>query len=149
VTSAPEGVALHLNAPGGHALPRALLLRALALLLEEEGVGEGELSVTFLPDGPMREMNRDWLGHDRVTDVLAFSLHEPGEPLVGDVYVGVEQGERQALEHGVERDEELIRLALHGTLHILGYDHPDSPEERAAAEQYRRQEQVLRRVLSS
>jgi probable rRNA maturation factor len=148
VTNAPEGVALHLNAPGGHALPRDLLRRALGLLLQEEGVREGELSVTFLPDGPMRVMNRDWLGHDQVTDVLAFSLHEPGEPLVGDVYVGVEQGERQALEHGVERDEELIRLALHGTLHVLGYDHPDSPEERIGADQYRRQEQVLRRVLS-
>lgn len=148
MTTAPEGVALHLNAPHGHDLPRELLGRALALLLREEGVREGELSVTFLPDGPMREMNRDWLDHDRVTDVIAFALHEPGEPLVGDVYVGVEQCERQAREHGVERNEELVRLAVHGALHVLGYDHPEDPEERTGAEQYRRQEELLRRVIS-
>jgi probable rRNA maturation factor len=148
VTHRPEGVAIHLNAPGGHDLPRGLLRSALELLLDEEGVRDGELSVTFLRDGPMRKMNRDWLGHDRVTDVLAFALHGPGEPLVGDVYVGVEEAERQAREHGVARDEELARLALHGALHVLGYDHPDDPEERAGAEQYRRQEEVLRRVLT-
>lgn len=140
--------ALHLNAPGGHPIPEDLLRRGLETLWAREGVAGGELSVTFLADGPMREMNRRYLDHDRVTDVLAFALHEEGETPVGDVYVGVEQGERQAREHGVERDEELLRLALHGALHVLGYDHPDSAAEREGSEQYRRQEDVLREVLA-
>jgi probable rRNA maturation factor len=139
---------LHLNAPHGHRVPQALLRRGLETLWAREGVAGGELSVTFLTDGPMRELNRRYLGHDRVTDVLAFALHEEGEAPIGDVYVGVEQGERQARDHGVERDEELLRLALHGALHVLGYDHPEAAEEREGSEQYRRQEEMVREVLS-
>lgn len=142
----PGGVELHLNAPDGHPIPEDALRRGLALLLREEGATRGELSVTFLPDGPMRELNRRYLEHDRVTDVIAFALHGPGEPLLGDVYVGVEEAARQAAEHGVDRDEELVRLAVHGALHVLGYDHPGDPAGREESEQYRRQEEVLRRV---
>lgn len=150
-------IEIHLNAPGGEALPRDVLDRALRRLLEREGVREGELSVTFLGDEEMQRMNRRYLGHDWVPDVLSFPLQEAGPAghdasgapgsFMADVYVGIAQAERQARELGLPLDEELVRLALHGTLHVLGYDHPEDPDGREASELYRLQESLLREVL--
>jgi probable rRNA maturation factor len=63
--------------------------------------------------------------------------------------VGAEQAARQAAELGVPLDEELLRLVIHGTLHVLGYDHPDSDEERAGSPMYRRQEALLTELLAA
>jgi probable rRNA maturation factor len=142
----PAGCEVTLNAPGGDALPEARLRTALDRVLGgATGLrAEGELSVTFLADAPIRELNLRWLGHDWVPDVLSFPLDAP---LLGDVYVGIEQARRQAAEHGVPVDEELVRLAVHGTLHLLGHDHPDDAEGRAGAEMTRLQEAVVREVF--
>jgi probable rRNA maturation factor len=106
-----------------------------------------ELSITFLEDRPIRELNRAYLGHDWVPDVLSFSFTDP--PPLGDIYVGFEQARRQAEEEGVSFEEELIRLCVHGTLHILGFDHPEQEDERAASAQYRIQEEIVQQVMSS
>ncbi len=138
---------VYLSAPGGRAVPEGLLVRGALATLEAEGVGEAELSLTLLPDGPMRELNRRWLDHDWVADVLAFDLEGPGPTLVGDIYVGVSQAGRQARENGVATEEELLRLVVHGTLHLLGHDHPEAAAGRAGSELFRRQEALVRRVL--
>lgn len=135
--------AVHLNVPSGRSIPEPRIRRALSHLFRRLEVRAGELSVTFLADGPIRELNREHLAHDWVPDVLSFRLHEPGEALIGDVYVGLEQAHRQAAEHGVAADEELVRLAVHGTLHTLGFDHPEDPDAREDSEHYRLQEEVL------
>jgi probable rRNA maturation factor len=140
--AAPE---IHLAAPGGEPLPEALLLEALGAVLAGAGIRTGELSVTFLADGPIRALNHEWLAHDWVPDVLAFEL---APPLLGDVYVGLEQAARQAGEHGIPLEEELVRLAVHGTLHLVGYDHPEEPEARASSRQYQVQEVIVRRVMA-
>lgn len=119
---------------------------AVLHVLRAEGRERGEISITFLPDSEMTTLNRDYLGHDHATDVLAFALHAPGEAPVGDVYVGAEQGTRQAGELGVDAGEELLRLAVHGTLHVLGYDHPDG-DDRLDSEMFRRQEALLGEIL--
>jgi len=116
--------------------------------LEEEGREEGEISVTLLPDDEIRAMNREHRGEDRTTDVLAFALHGEDEAPLGDVYVGVEQARRQAREAGVGWAEELVRLAIHGTLHVLGWDHPEG-EERDGSPMFRRQEELVGKVLGS
>jgi probable rRNA maturation factor len=140
----PPDVELLLSAPGGEPLPEARLQEALARVLALGEIHEGELSVTFLGDEAIRELNRSWLDHDWVPDVLSFPL---APPLLGDVYVGWEQALRQAREHGISHEEELVRLAVHGTLHLLGHDHPDDAEGRAAAEMTRLQERVVRQVF--
>ena len=122
-------------------------MRAAMAVLEAEGVEDGELSLTFLPDGPMRALNLHWRGHDWVPDVLSFGLHQPGEAVVGDIYIGVSQAGRQAEEHGVATEEELLRLVVHGTLHVLGYDHPEAAEEREESDLFRKQEALVRLVL--
>lgn len=141
-------IRIHLENPEDAPLPEALLERAVRLVLEREGVEEAEISLIFLPDAPIQELNRRWLDHSWVPDVLTFPLHEPGEPPLGDVYIGVEEAARQAERVGVTRDEELVRLAVHGALHLLGYDHPEAVDERATSEQYRIQEDVVTEVMS-
>lgn len=138
---------VYLSAPDGRAVPEELLVRGVLAALEAEGIGEAELSLTLLQDGPMRELNRRWLDHDWVADVLAFGLDGPGTTLVGDIYVGVSQAGRQARENGVATEEELLRLVVHGTLHLLGHDHPGAAAGRAGSELFRRQEALVRKVL--
>jgi probable rRNA maturation factor len=116
--------------------------------LRAEGVGEGEFSVALLGDDEIAALNRQYLGRDRPTDVIAFHLHEPGEPPLGDVYVGVPQAVRQADSFGATPAEEVLRLAVHGTLHVLGWDHPEG-EERGASPMFVRQEALLREFLEA
>jgi len=143
-----EAVRIGVNVPGAHEVPRALMRRGVVRTLEHEGVDEGEVSVTCLGDDPMRELNRIYLGHDRITDVLAFPLHGQGEPPLGDVYIGVEQARRQAGELEIPLDEELVRLAIHGVLHVLGHDHPEGPREvREESPHYKLQERLIRQVM--
>jgi len=134
---------------GGRPELAADLEAAVALVLRRHEVEEGEVSLALLDDGAIRTLNREHLDHDWPTDVLSFALWEEGEPVVGDVYLGYEQALRQAGEEGVPVREELLRLAIHGTLHVLGYDHPDAPESRAGSEMYRVQESILAELLES
>lgn len=143
------GIVIHLSAPEGEEIPRSLLEEAVRLTLREEGHQEGEVSVAFLTDDEARRMNREHLDHDWVPDVLSFQLHGPEEPPHADLYVGLEQARRQARDEGVPDTEELVRLVIHGLLHTLGWDHPEEAEARSASPQYRRQEELLARAMSS
>ena len=123
-----------------------LLEAALARTLATSDASAGEVSVTLLDDGDIRAMNRDYLSMDRVTDVIAFTLSGEGEPLIGDVYIGYDQARRQAEEAGVDPAEELVRLTVHGTLHVLGHDHPEGPERLDSA-MWSLQEELVARIL--
>ncbi len=115
--------------------------------LEARGVERAEVSIALLDDEGIQALNRDNLGHDRPTDVIAFSLWSEGDPLVvGDVYIGHDQARRQAAEERIDWRDEVVRLAIHGTLHVTGMDHPESEEGRAASDMYRLQEELVRRL---
>src|SRR5256714_13483463 len=92
------------------------------------GVEDKGATVAFVSDRAMRELNRRWRGKRGTTDVLSFPAEQDefekveGETL-GDVVISVEQAARQAKEHGLEFDEEVAQLILHGILHLCGYDH--------------------------
>jgi probable rRNA maturation factor len=133
---------------GGRAgIPLKDLEHAVLGACASQGASDGEVSVALLDDNAIADLNMDHLGHEGPTDVLAFALYEAGEPIVGDVYVGVEQAARQAEEAGVTLREELVRLVVHGTLHVLGLDHPDDAAERAASSMYRIQEALVQGVI--
>ncbi|MDT8339977.1 MAG: rRNA maturation RNase YbeY [Longimicrobiales bacterium] len=134
---------------GGHPDVAPLLEAAVRITLEAQGVVEGEVSLTLLDDDDIRTLNREHLGHDRPTDVISFALWSEGEPVLGDVYIGFAQAARQSGELGVPLREELARLAIHGTLHVLGHDHPDDSPGRAASPMYRLQERLLTRLLAT
>ncbi len=137
---------IHINAVGPWDLPEALLARGCREALKSDDVQEAEVSVTLLDDEKISALNREYLQKDGPTDVIAFSLHASGDPVLGDVYLGYEQARRQADELGIPLDEELLRLAIHGTLHVLGHEHPEG-KDRGESEMYRTQEELLSRVL--
>src|SRR5690606_11950561 len=129
--------------------PRAverLLRRAVRVTLATQGVARGEFSLALLSDAAIAELNERYLGHEGPTDVLSFPLYEGDEPPVGDVYIGYEQALRQAAALGVPPAEELARLAIHGTLHVLGYDHPEGAG-RVRSRMWKTQERILREVI--
>lgn len=115
--------------------------------LAARGVARAEISVALVDDETIRSLNREHLGHDRPTDVLAFGLWAPGDPVVvGDVYIGLDQALRQAADEGIDPGEEVVRLAIHGTLHVTGMDHPDLAAERPESPMYQLQERLVGEV---
>jgi probable rRNA maturation factor len=119
----------------------AIVIRAAQAVLADRGVTEAQLSITLLDDPGMTALNRQWMGRDEPTDVLAFALHDEGEPPFGDVYLGVKRGGEHAAAAGEPPTRELARLTIHGTLHVLGYDHDE--EDREASELWGHQERIL------
>jgi probable rRNA maturation factor len=122
-----------------HALDEVAVEGVLVGLLEalhEEDIPESvtELSVSFITDSEMQVLNRDYRGKDRPTDVLSFSQLEGeddffGVPTVlGDLVVSLDTCKTQAIEYQVTESQELVRLLIHGLLHLMGYDHEDVPE---------------------
>lgn len=101
----------------------------ISRLVRSRGIIEAELSITFVGQLLIRRLNREYLGHDRVTDVIAFNLSEPGEsPFLGDIYICVPRARQQARWYGSGAEEELARLCAHGTLHLLGFDHEETEQ---------------------
>jgi probable rRNA maturation factor len=123
------------------AVPRAIVRDAVVTVLDGEQTGPADISVTFLSSQRMRALNRRTFGVDRATDVIAFALPHPGQ-VVGDVYVCPSVARRAALRLGVTPREELMRRVVHGTLHVLGYDHP-AGQERTVSLMWRVQERYV------
>jgi probable rRNA maturation factor len=107
---------------------------------------QAEISVTFVSGPAMRKLNREWLGHDYVTDVITFPLPAVDGTLLGDVYICPAFAKGQAKEHGVPLKQELMRLVVHGTLHVLGYTHPEG-STRTRSPMWRRQERYLKALV--
>lgn len=120
---------------------------AVRHVLRAEGVDGAEISVALVGDAEIAALNEQYLSHEGPTDVISFHLHDRGEPPLGDVYVGVQQAARQAAGFGAAADEEVLRLAVHGTLHVLGYEHPEG-DDRTGSPMFARQEALLREFLS-
>ena len=123
----------------------AMVVRAVQATLQHHNIDDAAISVTMLGDEEITELNREYLEHDRVTDVISFPLYDEGERPVGDVYIGYEQAKRQAEESSVTLDNEVARLAIHGTLHVLGHDHPED-DSRTTSEMWSLQEEILKQI---
>ena len=89
--------------------------RALAAI----GKSESSATIAFVSDKKIRELNRQFRGIDKATDVLSF----PSDDADGDIAVSVDTAAAQAKENGLKLDEEIAQLILHGLLHLSGYDH--------------------------
>jgi probable rRNA maturation factor len=122
-------------------LSRAQVRRVVQAVLRSER-RDVLISVTFLGRDTMRRLNAEHRGHDRPTDVLAFTLEAPPAHVIGDVYICPWIARREARIRGIPLREELIRLVIHGTLHALGREHPEGPERTRSA-MWRRQERYV------
>jgi probable rRNA maturation factor len=142
----------------------ARYVRLAHLVLEAERVmPDVEMSLLFVDEQTITELNERYLGYEGPTDVLAWSMDEdlsasgrdpdhggrgPGSPsepsdpptVLGDVVVCPAVAGRQAAERGVALDDEMALLVVHGVLHLLNYDHADATEEAAMQ---RRQREIL------
>ncbi|GAC1463259.1 MAG: hypothetical protein PVSMB1_13700 [Gemmatimonadaceae bacterium] len=96
----------------------------------------------------MSQLNNRYFGHHGPTDVISFGLTSVGKrgAVVGDVYICAEVARDNARRQGISAGEELLRLVVHGTLHVLGHDHPRG-EARTTSPMWRKQERILSRVL--
>ncbi|CAG7606064.1 Endoribonuclease YbeY [Paenibacillus solanacearum] len=146
------------------------LEQLLRLCGEQENVSDGEVALTFVDDEAIRELNKQYRGLDKPTDVLSFAMQEIGdeeleiiygeddfedsddadgeeedgfeEPL-GDIVISVPRAIAQAEEYGHSVDRELGFLFVHGFLHLIGYDHQTEEEEKAM---FGKQEQILQKA---
>ena len=102
------------------------LRRVVERALDRLGVERCEVHVLVTGDARIRELNRTWRDLDRATDVLSFPDGDElpsGRVLLGEVVLSLDTARRQAAEEGHDEVRELQELLLHGTLHLLGYDH--------------------------
>lgn len=119
-----------------------LIGQAVESALQREGHAESQVDVTLVDDETIHGLNRQYRGVDRPTDVLSFGLQQAageGEPsvadgpedlLMGDVVISLPRAVQQAQDYGHGLEREACFLAVHGTLHLLGYDH-ETPEDEA------------------
>jgi rRNA maturation RNase YbeY len=111
--------------------PKREAFRAIQSVLKNESARSFRLSIVFVGSRTIRGINRRFLGHDSVTDVIAFPLGGEDEPgAQAEIYVNLDRAKSQAREYGVTFAEEARRLLIHGTLHLLGYS-DESPRRRA------------------
>ena len=125
-------------------LPRAKVRKIVRAAMQAQGVGDALISVAFVGVATITRLNRDYLRRGGATDVIAFSLERAGRstPVIGDIYICPKVAERNARRLGVPFKRELARLVVHGTLHVLGLDHPED-EARDSSSMWRKQERIL------
>ena len=115
-------------------------------------IKDSEVSITLTNDETIHELNRDYRGIDRPTDVLSFAFHESDEPEIitddideaidtlGDIIISVERAKTQSEDYGHSLRREIVFLTVHGMLHLLGYDHM---EESDRLEMEKEQEYIM------
>ncbi|KQL34202.1 rRNA maturation RNase YbeY [Psychrobacillus sp. FJAT-21963] len=129
-----------------------LVEKVLQFAADQQAVKNGsEVSVTFVTNDAIQEINRTYRDKDVPTDVISFAMEEMGEgeieiknadipTLLGDIIISVERASEQAASYGHTFERELCFLAVHGFLHVLGYDHGTREEEQ---EMFGLQETIL------
>jgi probable rRNA maturation factor len=133
------------------------LARVAARVLRWEGARDTHVELALLDAPAMRRLNRRVTGRRGLTDVLAFTLPQPDGRVLGDVYIcpaaagafvtGGHSSDRLTARPPDRLHEELVRLVVHGTLHVLGYDHPEGAG-RMRSSMWRRQERYVLRLVS-
>jgi probable rRNA maturation factor len=97
-------------------------------------VKDSTFSVILVDNDTIHELNRDYRGIDRPTDVISFALNDNGAfpgpvNVLGDIYISIDKMKEQAVTYEHSEKRELSFLAIHGLLHLLGYDHTKGPKE--------------------
>lgn len=132
------------------AVSRARVIEIARRVLRSEGVRNALVSITMLDRRAMARLNATHLKHKGPTDVISFGFSRatPSDPVVGDIYICPAVGRANAAARREPVRRELARLVVHGVLHILGHDHPES-DQRERSPMWRRQEQIVARLSSA
>lgn len=111
------------------------LEKVVQIALEEEKVQNAILTIVFVDEARIQEINRDYRNINRVTDVISFAFEETQDYVcdayrfLGEIYICIPKMEAQASEFGHSSKRELSFLVVHGVLHLLGFDHMKKEEE--------------------
>ncbi len=107
-----------------------------------------EISISFVDNETIQQLNKEWRGKDKPTDVLSFPVDEnpPEYPykILGDIIISIPYAKRQAENLDETFEDEIIRLLAHGLLHLLGYDHEISEEE--AKKMFSKEDELIEAV---
>jgi probable rRNA maturation factor len=122
-----------------------LMLVAQRVLAWERAPARSRIEITLLSAAAMRRANRRATGRRGLTDVIAYALPQLDGTLLGDVFI-CPTAAAAAARNGSGLKEELVRLAVHGTLHVLGYDHPEG-SGRTRSRMWRLQERYVQRLV--
>ncbi len=129
-----------------------LIQRLVEFAAEKEQVTpQSEVSISFVDNDYIQELNRNYRQKDQSTDVISFAMQELGEgevevqssempAILGDIVISVDKAKEQSEEFDHSFERELGFLALHGFLHLLGYDHMEKEDEKTM---FSRQEEIL------
>jgi probable rRNA maturation factor len=113
--------------------PSLLRKAARAALKQQAAKGKIDLTIALSDDEELRRLNKEFLGSDKVTDVLSFPAEEidpaTGTRYLGDIVISVAKADRQSQKAGNALDAELQLLVVHGVLHLLGHDHARAKEK--------------------
>lgn len=109
---------------------RAAILKIMKIL----ECAEKEISINFVDDTKIKQLNKQYLGKDKATNVLSFSLREDeygniNPQVLGDIVISVETAQKDAVYGNLTVDQEIDFLIIHGLLHLLGYDHENKTEK--------------------
>jgi len=111
----------------------------LEKIIMDENKIPGDLFFIFTYDESIREINKEFLEHDYFTDVISFGYSE-GDIVNGEVYISIETVQRNAVEYKVRKDDEIMRIIIHGLLHLCGYKDSGIAERK---EMFLKQEELL------
>ncbi len=90
-----------------------------------------DISIVFVDDEKIRELNKKYRKKDKPTDVLSFNLgKDPKNRIIGEIYISIPTAKKQSVENNKSLLDEIVFLSLHGILHILGYDHKHPSEKK-------------------
>ncbi len=101
-----------------------------AALKEIEFTDDYEVSVSFVGDEEIHELNRDYRGVDRTTDVLSFPMDDEFTNMLGDIVININKVIEQAKEYGHSEKREISYLTVHSTLHLMGFDHEEEEDKK-------------------
>jgi probable rRNA maturation factor len=119
-------------------IDRARMRQIVRTVLEGEGAGEAEISLAFVDNPTIHQLNKRYLNHDEPTDVLSFPFSEPGaKRLSGELVIGVEVAQSQAAQRGHDVQVELALYVIHGLLHLCGHDDKTPDKARSMRERER------------
>ena len=125
-------------------IDRARMRAAANAVLEGEGIHDAEISLAFVDNPTIHQLNQRYLQHDEPTDVLSFPLSEANaKRLAGELVIGAEVAQTQAASLGHDLQAELALYVIHGLLHLCGYDDETEP---GVEEMRRREKHYLQKL---